>query len=94
MYGLSSLELVLVTWSGVTVALIGLAIHRSILGFREEDRIFVGGEGRILEREQTETLQRMARLDPSFTGLTWLSAALLLLAATIWLYPGVAALIG
>jgi hypothetical protein len=93
MYGLSNLELVLVGWGVVTVALIALALHRSILGFREEDRIFVGSEGRILEKEQTETLQQMARLDPWFKGLMWLSGALLLLAAGMWLYPGLAPLI-
>jgi hypothetical protein len=94
MNGMSGLELAIITWGVVTVMLIGLAIHRSILGFREEDHIFVEGEGKILQSEQTDALQRIARLDPWLARLLWLSGALLLLAAAVWLYPGISALLG
>jgi hypothetical protein len=94
MNGISGLELAIITWGVVTAMLIGLAIHRSILGFREEGHIFLEGEGKILQSEQTDALRRIARLDPWLVGFFLLSGALLLLTAVIWLYPGVSSLVG
>lgn len=88
----SALISVLAMWSAVTVLLIVLALHRTILGFREEGHIFVGGEGSILQQEETDALRRIAHVDHWIVRLAWISGVLLLLAAVIWLYPGVSVL--
>jgi len=93
MIGFSSLKLVLSAWSAVTLVLIGLIIHRSILGFRESDRIFLEDAGRILQEEQNDTLQRVAHVDLWIGRLLWLSGGMLLLVIAFWLYPGLAPLI-
>jgi hypothetical protein len=92
MSGFSSLELLIVVWGVVSVFLIGLVIHPSILGFREVDRIFVEGEGKVLQKEQVQTLRSISHIDPWIKGFIWLSGGLLLLIFAIWIYPGISAL--
>ena len=41
MFGLSLLMILLVIWITLTVVLLGLFIHRSILGFREDNQVFL-----------------------------------------------------
>ncbi len=41
MLGLSLLMILLVIWIALTVVLLGLFIHRSILGFREDNQVFL-----------------------------------------------------
>lgn len=81
-------------WSVATVLLIGLVIHRSILGFREEQSLFDEGEGSILQREHADASEQGSVLDSTITGVAWMSGLLLLAAAFVWLYPGIAGLFG
>ena len=94
MFGFSAVKLLVFVWGVVTAILVVLMIQRSILGFRETDRILTEDEGNILQNEQIDTVQRITHIDPWIRKLMWTSGTLLFLAFATWIYPGVAALIG
>ena len=54
MFGLSLLMTLLVVWVALTVVLVGLLFHRYILGFREENQIFLARAEAALEQQQME----------------------------------------
>jgi hypothetical protein len=68
MSGVSILEAIVITWSFVRVVFLGLAMYHSILEMHEDDRIFIGREGVILEREQRDILRRIGQLNPWIKG--------------------------
>ncbi len=88
MLGLSLLMTLLVVWGALTVVLIGFLIHRSILGFREENQIFLSRAEAALEQQQIEVARRTNRLDLIIKKLALASGGLLLLIVTISAYRG------
>ncbi len=88
MFGFSLLMILLVVGGALSVVLIGFCIHRSILGFREEDQIFLTRAEAALEQEQIELVQRINRLDSIIKRLAIAWGGLLLLIAIIWVYRG------
>jgi hypothetical protein len=78
----------LVVWAAITVVLIGLVIYRAILGYHEEDQLFLDQAEAALERENREVLERINRLDPIIRWLAVASGVLLLVIGAIWIYIG------
>ena len=88
MFGLSLLMILLVIWVALTVVLLGLVMYRSILGFREDDQIFLARAEVAKEQEQIEVTRRINRLDSIIKRLALASGGLLVLIAVIWVYRG------
>ena len=63
-------------WLGVTIVLIGVLIHRAILGFREDDQLFLAAGEKELERQQIRLGQRMTRLTGRIHSLALTSVAM------------------
>ena len=83
-----SLMILLVAWVALTVVLLGLFIHRSILGFHEDNQLFLDRAEAALEQQQIEVVRRINRLDPIIKGFALGSGSLLLIIAAIWVYQG------
>ena len=60
-------------WLGTTVVLIAAFIHRAILGFREDDQLFLAPGEKELERQQVSLSQRMNRLTGRIHSLAFAS---------------------
>ena len=88
MNGLSPLMLLWITWSAVTVVLVGLVIYRAVVGIHEEDQLFLNQAQTAPEIEQSHTLKQIHRLDLFIKGFGILSGVLLLVIAAIWVYGG------
>ena len=88
MFGLSLLMILLVVGGALTAVLFAFLIHRAILGFREDDQIFLTRAEVALEKEQIELVQRINRLDTIIKRLAIAWGGLLLLVAVIWVYRG------
>ena len=78
-----------ICWGGITVALAGLVIYRSLVAMKEEDQLFLDPAEWQLEREQRAILTQLGRLTPYVRGLAIVSTALLVLIAGVWLYQSV-----
>lgn len=88
MFGVSLLAGLLIIWAVVTGAVVVLAIYRSTLSSPGEERLFLGGEGDVIEREHQNTLRKEKRLAPFLYVLGTLSVILLLSIAGLWLWQG------
>ncbi len=88
MMGLSLLMTLLVVWGALTAVLFALLIHRNILGFREEDQLFLTRAETALEQQQVEVLRRINRLDTIIKRFALVSGGLLLLIISISAYRG------
>ena len=75
-------------WVVVTVILVMLSIHRSILVMREEDTIFLSEGETTIRAEQAEVLRRLKRLEFILKSFTFASGGLMLLIAALWVYQG------
>jgi hypothetical protein len=74
---MSLLPLVGVAWAATVIVLIGMMIHRTILGFREEDQLFLAAGDAALATEQVRLAERMNRLTRYIHAVAWTSGALL-----------------
>ncbi len=88
MLGFSLLTILLVIWAVLAVVLLGLVFYRSILGFHDDNQLFLDRAEAALEQQQIEVAQRINRLDPVIKGFALASGGLLLLIAAIWAYRG------
>ena len=71
-------------WVAVTVILVLLSIHRSILVMREEDTIFLSeGETRTAAH-YADVLNRLKRTELVLKVVTFASGALMVLIAALW----------
>jgi hypothetical protein len=87
---MSVLTLLWVLWGIVTTALAGVVIYRSLVGMREEDRLFLDAGEANLQAEQVAVVSRLDRLTPYIKLLAGTSAVLLLAIAGVWIYRGLA----
>jgi hypothetical protein len=85
---MSVLTMLWILWGVVTAALCGVIIYRSLIGMREEDRLFLDAGDATLEAEQVAVVSRLDRLAPYIKILGITSGALLLVIAGIWIYRG------
>ncbi len=63
-------------WLGTAVVLVAVFIHRAILGFREDDQLFLAPGEKELERQQVRLSQRMNRLTGRIRSLAFASLAM------------------
>jgi hypothetical protein len=75
-----------ICWAGITVALAGLVIYRSLIAMKEEDGLFLDPAEWQLEREQHAIQTQLGRLTPFVKGLAVVSTALLFVIAGVWIY--------
>ncbi len=80
------LEVLLVAWGAITVALIVVLIYRGTLSTREEDQLFLDASERTMADEQREIVARIERLGRPITALVSVSGALLAVIAGMWLW--------
>ena len=77
------------TWAGVTVILVLLSIHRSILVMREEDTIFLSeGETRTAAH-YANVLNRLKRTELVLKIFTFASGGLMVLIGALWFVQSV-----
>ena len=82
-----------ILWGCVTAALAGLLIYRSLVGMKEDDQLFLNAASpneSPLVAEQQAVVTRLNRLAPYIKILAIASALLLICAAGLWVYRGVA----
>ena len=89
MPALISVHILFACWSGITTALAGLLIYRSLVAMKEEDQLFLDAAEWQLEREQRGILKRLNTLDPFIKALAIASILLLILIILSWLYHDV-----
>ena len=77
-----------IIWVVVTVILVLLSIHRSILVMREEDTIFLSEAEASMRNHYAEILRRLRRLELVLKIFTFASGGLMLLIAALWAYQG------
>ena len=77
-----------IIWVVVTVILVLLSIHRSILVMREEDTIFLSEAEASMRDHYAEILRRLRRLEVVLKIFTFASGGLMLLIAALWAYQG------
>ncbi len=73
-------------WGAETAVLVALLIYRSLLGMREDDRLFLGATEAPQEREQHHLQQRIVHINKYAMMLGILSGVLLLAALGVWGY--------
>ena len=61
---MSPLTILAIVWGVVTAILIILLIYRSTLTMHEADQLFLDDAESHMQKEQTELLQRMHRIQP------------------------------
>ena len=88
MMGLSLLMTLLVVWGALNAVLFALLIHRHILGFREEDQMYLTRAEAAFEQQQVEVVRRINRLDTIIKRFALVSGGLLLLIISISAYRG------
>jgi Fe2+ transport system protein B len=82
----TSLLYMLVVWGLVTVALIVVAIYRSVVEKDETDRLIVSPAESHLATQQRQIIAKVSRLDQFVKGLALGSCALLLVCTVVWIW--------
>jgi len=73
-------------WGAETAVLVAFLIYRSLLGMREDDRLFLGAGEAQEEREQHHLQARIMHVNKYATMLGILSGVLLLAALALYGY--------
>lgn len=82
------LQMLMISWGVITVALVALIVYRGTLSSREDDQIFIDAAGQHHYQEQLVIIARMSRLTKPIITLSVLSGVLLLASAGVWIYSG------
>ncbi len=61
---MSPLMILAIAWGAVTAVLIVLLIYRSTLSMHEDDQLFLTDSESHIQKEQTELIARMNKLQP------------------------------
>lgn len=85
----SLLTVLSVAWAIVTLILAVLIAYRSLVGFNEEDTLILSFGESSLREEQKQVQTRLHSLKPFILGFGWVSVALLVIIAAVWIYRGV-----
>lgn len=81
-----SLVALAVLWGAITAVLIVLLIYRSTLTMQEDDQLYLSESESHMQRQQTEILTKVNRLNPVVRWLGAGSALLFLVVAGMWTY--------
>ena len=82
------LNMLMICWGVITVALVVLVVYRGTLSSKEDDQIFIDAAEQHHYQEQLEIIARISRLTRPIIALAVVSGALLLASAGVWIYQG------
>jgi hypothetical protein len=83
---MSPLVGMLILWGVLTAILIILLIYRSTLTMQEDDQLYLSDSESHMQKEQTEILSKVNRLNPFVRWLGAASGVLILVIAGIFIY--------
>ena len=83
---MSPLVGMLIVWGVLTAILIILLIYRSTLTMQEDDQLYLSDSESHMQKEQTEILTKVNRLNPFVRWLGAASGVLILVIAGIFIY--------
>ena len=75
-----------VLWGVITAVLIVLLIYRSTLTMQEDDQLYLSDSESHMQKEQTEILTKVNKINPVVRWLGASSAVLFLVVAGMWTY--------
>jgi Tfp pilus assembly protein PilN len=75
-----------ILWGVLTVVLIVLLIYRSTLTMQEDDQLYLSDSESHMQKEQTEILAKVNRINPLVRWLGASSAVLALVVVGLWTY--------
>jgi hypothetical protein len=82
------LDILMISWGVITVALVVLVIYRGTLSSKEDDQIFIDAAEQHHYQEQLAIIARISRLTKPIVALAVVSGVLLLASAGVWIYEG------
>ena len=82
------LDMLMISWGVITVALVVLVIYRGTLSSKEDDQIFIDAAEQHHYQEQLAIIARISRLTKPIIALAVVSGVLLLASAGVWIYQG------
>ncbi|MBS1852703.1 MAG: hypothetical protein JST79_17495 [Acidobacteria bacterium] len=85
---MSPLVGLLIVWGVLTAILVILIIYRSTLIMHEDDQLFLGESESHIQREQTELMHKVDKLNPFVRWLGAASGLLILVIAGLAIYQG------
>jgi hypothetical protein len=80
------LDMLMISWSVITVALVILVVYRGTLSSKEDDQIFIDAAEQHHYQEQLVIIARISRLTRPIIVLSVMSGALLLASVGVWVY--------
>jgi hypothetical protein len=80
----------LILWAVITGALAILLIYRALVSMKQEGQLFLDAGGAAFESEQRHIVLKLNRIAPIIKILSITSGALLIIAAAVWVYGGLA----
>ncbi|HET7209940.1 MAG TPA: hypothetical protein VFI95_25430 [Terriglobales bacterium] len=83
---MSPLFALAIAWGVLTAVLIVLLIYRSTLSMQEDDQLYLSDSESHMQKEQTEILAKMNKINPLVRWLGATSAILLLVMAGLGAY--------
>lgn len=75
-----------VLWGVITAVLIVLLIYRSTLTMQEDDQLYLSDSESHMQKEQTEILTKVNKINPVVRWLGASSVVLFLVVAGMWTY--------
>ncbi len=81
-----TLDLLMISWSVITVVLVVLVVYRGTLSSKEDDQIFIDAAEQHHYQEQLVIIARISRLTRPIIVLGVMSGALLLASVGVWVY--------
>ena len=83
---MSPLVGMMIVWGVLTAVLIILLIYRSTLTMQEDDQLYLSDSESHMQKEQTEILTKVNKLNPFVRWLGAASGVLILVIAGIFIY--------
>jgi membrane protein insertase Oxa1/YidC/SpoIIIJ len=81
-----ALEYMLIVWGVVTGVLVVLLIYRSTLTMQEDDQLYLSDSESHMQKEQTQILAKVNKINPLVRGLGACSGVLILIIAGVAIY--------
>jgi hypothetical protein len=85
---MSPLMMLAIAWGAVTAVLVVLLIYRSTLSMHEDDQLFLNDSESHIQKEQTELIARMNKLQPFVRLFGAASGVLILVIAGVFVWQG------
>lgn len=86
---MSLMTMLLVVWGILTTILVILLIYRSTLSMHEDDQLFLDHSESHMEKEQTELIARMNKLQLPVRLFGAASGLLILVIFGLWIWKGI-----